>query len=93
MQDSLLVLSKYWCSGFCMLKHRVISTTIPGPPMAVLRETQAFKNLAILVSYRELMILLSGLTELTVVRRSYLGSILKGPAPEGKGTVKNPFPV
>lgn len=38
------------------------------------------------------MSFLAGLTELTMVRR-YLGLILKGPAPEGKGTVKILSPV
>lgn len=69
-----------------MLKHRAIKGHNTCPPMAVLRETQACAN--ILFSCQELMSLLTGLTELTMVKRCYLRLILKGWAAERKDTVK-----
>lgn len=68
-----------------MLKHGVVRCHNTCPPTVILRKMKAFENLAILLPFRELKILLTALTEPAMVRRRDLGTILKGPDPEAMG--------
>lgn len=90
MSDSLLALLKYLYIIFCMVKHTVLKCHNTCPPIVILRKMRAFEYLAILLPFRELMILFKALTEPAAVRKRVLGTILKGPGPEAKGKVTIP---